>query len=164
MGTSIHGGAVLQVLVRLFIVDKRSPISWTICDITTIMDHIVLHCQTSICSAHCPYLSSDHLTLRRSARVFLPAALCLCLTLHLTSALNHPAPGTGLRNVKGLLRRPEATLLVQKMQTGELKPGDVSVGGLGSADCNNLGSISMPFSSIYMSLTILFLTTGQGPA
>ena len=33
--------------------------------------------------------------------------------------------GTGLRNVKGLLRRPEATLLVQKMQTGELKPGDV---------------------------------------
>ncbi|GAX85111.1 hypothetical protein CEUSTIGMA_g12531.t1 [Chlamydomonas eustigma] len=33
--------------------------------------------------------------------------------------------GTGLKNVKGLLRRPEATLLVQKMQTGELKPGDV---------------------------------------
>ncbi len=31
--------------------------------------------------------------------------------------------GTGLRNVKGLLRRPEATLLVQKMQNGELKPG-----------------------------------------
>ena len=33
--------------------------------------------------------------------------------------------GTGLKNVRGLLRRPEATLLVQKMQTGELKPGDV---------------------------------------
>ncbi len=33
--------------------------------------------------------------------------------------------GTGLRNVKGLLRRPEATLLVKKMQTGELQPGDV---------------------------------------
>eukprot|EP00955_Chlamydomonas_euryale_P102935 365455-Chlamydomonas_euryale.AAC.1 len=33
--------------------------------------------------------------------------------------------GTGLRNVKGLLRRPEATLLVQKMQTGNLSPGDV---------------------------------------
>lgn len=33
--------------------------------------------------------------------------------------------GTGLRNVKGLLRRPEATLLVQKMQNGELKPGEV---------------------------------------
>jgi hypothetical protein len=31
--------------------------------------------------------------------------------------------GTGLRNVKGLLRRPEAALLVQKMQNGELKPG-----------------------------------------
>lgn len=29
--------------------------------------------------------------------------------------------GTGLKNVKGLLRRPEANLLVQKMQTGELK-------------------------------------------
>jgi hypothetical protein len=33
--------------------------------------------------------------------------------------------GTGLRNVKGLLRRPEATMLVQRMQIGELKPGDV---------------------------------------
>ncbi len=31
--------------------------------------------------------------------------------------------GTGLRNVKGLLRRPEATGLVQKMQHGELRPG-----------------------------------------
>lgn len=33
--------------------------------------------------------------------------------------------GTGLANVKGLLRRPEATLLVQKMQSGTLQPGDV---------------------------------------
>ncbi len=33
--------------------------------------------------------------------------------------------GTGLGNVKGLLRRPEATLLVQKMQAGTLQPGDV---------------------------------------
>ncbi|KAG1668531.1 hypothetical protein FOA52_012125 [Chlamydomonas sp. UWO 241] len=33
--------------------------------------------------------------------------------------------GTGLRNTKGLLRRPEAALLVQKMQLGDLKPGDV---------------------------------------
>jgi CCR4-NOT transcription complex subunit 6 len=33
--------------------------------------------------------------------------------------------GTGLRNVKGLLRRPEAALLVQKMQNGELQPGEV---------------------------------------
>lgn len=33
------------------------------------------------------------------------------------------SPGTGLRNVKGLLRRPEAGLLVQKMQNGELQPG-----------------------------------------
>lgn len=33
--------------------------------------------------------------------------------------------GTGLRNVKGLLRRPEATALVQRMQHGELRPGEV---------------------------------------
>eukprot|EP00879_Flechtneria_rotunda_P032305 GHRR01035487.1.p2 GENE.GHRR01035487.1~~GHRR01035487.1.p2 ORF type:complete len:202 (+),score=66.45 GHRR01035487.1:1122-1727(+) len=33
--------------------------------------------------------------------------------------------GTGLRNVKGLLRRPEAALLVEKMQTGTLQPGEV---------------------------------------
>lgn len=33
--------------------------------------------------------------------------------------------GTGLRNVRGLLRRPEATTLVQKMQTGTLQPGEV---------------------------------------
>lgn len=33
--------------------------------------------------------------------------------------------GTGLANVKGLLRRPEATLLVQRMQAGTLQPGDV---------------------------------------
>ncbi|GAB4816023.1 hypothetical protein N2152v2_003069 [Parachlorella kessleri] len=33
--------------------------------------------------------------------------------------------GTGARNVKGLLRRPEATGLVQKMQHGELRPGEV---------------------------------------
>lgn len=31
--------------------------------------------------------------------------------------------GTGLKNVRGLLRRPEATLLVRKMQNGEIKPG-----------------------------------------
>lgn len=33
--------------------------------------------------------------------------------------------GTGLRNVRGLLRRPEATAIVQKMQHGELRPGEV---------------------------------------
>ena len=33
--------------------------------------------------------------------------------------------GTGLRNVKGLLRRPEATELVKAMQHGEVKPGEV---------------------------------------
>ena len=59
--------------------------------------------------------------------------------------------GTGLRNVRGLLRRPEATALVQQMQHGEVKPGEVrellrkaredmtkaeggEVGGEGSAD------------------------------
>jgi hypothetical protein len=35
------------------------------------------------------------------------------------------AAGTGLRNVRGLLRRPQATVLVQKMQNGELRPGEV---------------------------------------
>lgn len=33
--------------------------------------------------------------------------------------------GTGLKDVRGLLRKPEATLLVQKMQHGEVKPGEV---------------------------------------
>ncbi|KAI3425052.1 hypothetical protein D9Q98_008430 [Chlorella vulgaris] len=33
--------------------------------------------------------------------------------------------GTGLRNVRGLLRRPEATGLVDRMQHGELRPGEV---------------------------------------
>jgi len=33
--------------------------------------------------------------------------------------------GTGLRNVRGLLRRPEATALVRAMQHGEVKPGEV---------------------------------------
>ena len=32
--------------------------------------------------------------------------------------------GTGLRNVKGLLRRPEATLMVERMNNGELRPGE----------------------------------------
>jgi hypothetical protein len=35
--------------------------------------------------------------------------------------------GTGLQNVKGLLRRPEAALLVEKMQTGLLQPGAQTV-------------------------------------
>eukprot|EP00892_Ulva_mutabilis_P002249 jgi/Ulvmu1/12024/UM083_0037.1 len=33
--------------------------------------------------------------------------------------------GTGLRNVRGLLRKPEARVLVEKMQHGELMPGEV---------------------------------------
>ena len=32
--------------------------------------------------------------------------------------------GTGERNVRGLLRRPEATEIVKAMQRGELRPGD----------------------------------------
>lgn len=32
--------------------------------------------------------------------------------------------GTGMRNVRGLLRRPESTVLVQRMQHGELRPGE----------------------------------------
>lgn len=43
--------------------------------------------------------------------------------------------GTGLRNVKGLLRRPEAGLLVQKMQNGELQPGEHHAQLTGSAPC-----------------------------
>ncbi|RMZ52726.1 hypothetical protein APUTEX25_000845, partial [Auxenochlorella protothecoides] len=38
--------------------------------------------------------------------------------------------GTGLPNVKGLLRRPEATRLVRQMQHGELKPGEATGEGL----------------------------------
>ena len=33
--------------------------------------------------------------------------------------------GSGLRNVRGLLRRPEATGLVLRMQHGELRPGEL---------------------------------------
>lgn len=33
--------------------------------------------------------------------------------------------GTGLKDVRGLLRRPDAKLLVEKMQNGEVKPGEV---------------------------------------
>lgn len=32
--------------------------------------------------------------------------------------------GTGLRNVRGLLRRPEAALMISKMQNGELRAGE----------------------------------------
>ena len=32
--------------------------------------------------------------------------------------------GTGLRNTRGLLRRPEATELVQRMYNGTLEPGE----------------------------------------
>lgn len=32
--------------------------------------------------------------------------------------------GTGMRNVKGLLRRPEATYMVERMQHGDIKPGE----------------------------------------
>lgn len=33
--------------------------------------------------------------------------------------------GTGLRDIRGLLRRPEAKYIVQQMQHGEVKPGEV---------------------------------------
>ena len=36
--------------------------------------------------------------------------------------------------VRGLLRRPEATLLVQKMQNGELQPGEPSGRGGGKVE------------------------------
>jgi hypothetical protein len=32
--------------------------------------------------------------------------------------------GTGERNVRGLLRRPDSTEIVKAMQRGELRPGD----------------------------------------
>lgn len=47
------------------------------------------------------------------------------LTLSVPFCLSQTTTGTGLRNVKGLLRRPEAGLLVQKMQNGELQPGEL---------------------------------------
>jgi hypothetical protein len=54
-----------------------------------------------------------------------------------TSLLGGVLPaGTGLRNVKGLLRRPEAGLLVQKMQGGELQPGTSSDVACGVAPHN----------------------------
>ena len=37
--------------------------------------------------------------------------------------------GSGLRNVRGLLRRPEATGLVLRMQHGELRPGMLTCPG-----------------------------------
>lgn len=33
--------------------------------------------------------------------------------------------GTGLKDVRGLLRKPEARVLIEKMQHGELMPGEV---------------------------------------
>jgi hypothetical protein len=47
----------------------------------------------------------------------------LLLRPHAPLLLQLLLPGTGLQNVKGLLRRPEAALLVEKMQTGLLQPG-----------------------------------------
>jgi hypothetical protein len=49
-----------------------------------------------------------------------PAAACSSPPSPLPSPV---CAGTGLKNVRGLLRRPEATLLVQKMQSGTLEPG-----------------------------------------
>lgn len=46
--------------------------------------------------------------------------------------------GTGLKNVRGLLRRPEATSLVQKMQHGEVRPGRQKFQGLIGAALLNL--------------------------
>jgi hypothetical protein len=58
-----------------------------------------------------------------------PAHLCAqCLRNSVTDDLHTCCvwrAGTGLRNVKGLLRRPEAAVLVQKMQNGELRPGEM---------------------------------------
>lgn len=47
--------------------------------------------------------------------------------------------GTGLRNVKGLLRRPEATVLVKRMQHGELRPGDIVWSGVCLLACYLVG-------------------------
>lgn len=49
---------------------------------------------------------------------------CFGIT-HFSSKVIKLKLGSGLRNVRGLLRRPEATLMVQKMQHGEVKPGEV---------------------------------------
>ena len=41
--------------------------------------------------------------------------------------------GTGLKNVRGLLRRPEATGLVARMQHGELRPGEITTGPISTS-------------------------------
>jgi hypothetical protein len=52
--------------------------------------------------------------------------------------------GTGLRNVKGLLRRPEATGLVQKMQHGQLQPGTIDTSLTSSTLCRLRKAGSLP--------------------
>jgi len=52
-----------------------------------------------------------------------------------SSVLAYGAAGTGLRNVRGLLRRPEATALVRKMQNGELRPGARCASGSRPMEC-----------------------------
>lgn len=45
--------------------------------------------------------------------------------------------GTGQRNVKGLLRRPESTYLVERMKHGEIMPGGACclMSSAGSLEC-----------------------------
>lgn len=74
------------------------------------------------------------------------------LLLRPLTALLSPAPhchrrtGTGLKNTRGLLRRPEATTLVQKMQNGTLRPGEglCAVVFINPSDCMCIQSACMP--------------------
>ena len=63
-------------------------------------------------------------------------------------------PGTGLKNVRGLLRRPEATLLVQKMQNGELQPGEPSGRGGGKVGGGSVENLQFGVCRLYNSFSL----------
>ncbi len=58
--------------------------------------------------------------------------------------------GTGLRNVRGLLRRPEATLMVAKMRNGELRAGEAAF----VRPCQRLVLTSACFTCLYDSARV----------
>ena len=45
--------------------------------------------------------------------------------LDIDDLFDHFSSGSGLRNVRGLLRRSEARIMIERMQHGEVKPGEV---------------------------------------
>ena len=60
------------------------------------------------------------------AAVSLSAVAVLVQSRHRRYDLfDHFSSGSGLRNVRGLLRRSEARIMIERMQHGEVKPGEV---------------------------------------